>query len=295
MCTGNRYLVIGAMAAINNLANSTALRFKDKHHNQHVWRSDFAAQGSGESVLQKERKTTHLEFLVVDVPQGKPPLLSGRDAQALQYLRIYADKTHAVDREGTDSKTAMPRLLLQPGTITKENVLKGYSSVFKPACREPLDSPLHIEMDPDVTPVHAPRRHVPVAKLDRVNDELKRLSEMNLKPSQVTADTLQRIRTETSKDPAMAALYETVTNGWADERKEVPEPLRLYWSYKDEISAYGGVLYKSHKVIVPTSLRPEMVKKVHKKNQDQDSSIQQDRESLLWPGMQAAIRETCLA
>ena len=30
-------------------------------------------------------------------------------------------------------------------------------------------------MDPDVTPVHAPRRHVPVAKLDRVNDELKRL------------------------------------------------------------------------------------------------------------------------
>ena len=72
------------------------------------------------------------------------------------------------------------------------------------------------------------------------------LAEMNLKPSQVTADTLQRIRTETSKDPAMAALYETVMNGWPDERKEVPEPLRLYWSYRDEISAYDGVLYKSH-------------------------------------------------
>jgi len=115
------------------------------------------------------------------------------------------------------------------------------------------------------------------------------LAEMNLKPSQVTADTLQRIRTETSKDPAMAALYETVMNGWPDERKEVPEPLRLYWSYRDEISAYDGVLYKSHQVIVPTSLRPEMLKKIHKAHQGSDSSIQWAREALFWPGMQAAI------
>jgi len=59
--------------------------------------------------------------------------------------------------------------------ITKEDVLEHYASVFRPGRRKPLGSPLHIEMDPDVTPVHAPRRHVPVAKLDRVNDELKRL------------------------------------------------------------------------------------------------------------------------
>ena len=108
------------------------------------------------------------------------------------------------------------------------------------------------------------------------------LAEMNLKPSQATAYTLQRIRTETSKDPAMAALYETVMNGWPDERKEVPEPLRFYWNYRDEISAYDGVLYKSHQVIVPTSLRPEMLKKIHKAHQGPDSSIQRAREALFW-------------
>ena len=47
--------------------------------------------------------------------------------------------------------------------------------MFKPGRGKALGSPLHIEMDSDVTPVHAPRRRVPVAKLDRVNDELKRL------------------------------------------------------------------------------------------------------------------------
>ena len=36
---------------------------------------------------------------------------------------------------------------------------------------------MHIDLDLSVTPVHAPTRRVPVAKLDRVNEELKRLCE----------------------------------------------------------------------------------------------------------------------
>ncbi len=139
----------------------------------------------GDQTLQPEVKVTlcwerkgklHiLEFLVVDVPQGKPPLISGRNAQALNHLRIYVDEIHAVDGEGSDGKTATPHLLLQPGTITKEDILECYNSVFKPGRGKPLGSPLHIEMDPDVTPVQAPRCHVPVSKLDKVNDKLKRL------------------------------------------------------------------------------------------------------------------------
>ena len=34
---------------------------------------------------------------------------------------------------------------------------------------------MHIDLDPSVTPIHAPMRHVPVAKIDKVNEELKRL------------------------------------------------------------------------------------------------------------------------
>ena len=37
-----------------------------------------------------------------------------------------------------------------------------------------------------------------------------------------------------------------------------------------------------------------MLKKIHKAHQGPDSSIRRARESLFWPGMQAAIRETCL-
>ena len=112
-----------------------------------------------------------IDFLVDNVPNQKPPLLSGRDAQALDYLKVYPDETNAVEEE-------IPRNMqsLQPlGKLTKEDVLHHYSNVFKPGRGNPLRTPLHIELDPNVTPVHASTRRVPVAKLDRVNDELKRL------------------------------------------------------------------------------------------------------------------------
>ena len=118
---------------------------------------------------------------------------------------------------------------------------------------------------------------------------------MDLTPNWVTADTLKRIRQETAKDPVLAALQTVVTNGWRSERKEAPEELRVYWNFRDELSVYDDVLYKSHQVIVPASLRPKMLRKIHKAHQGADSSIRRARESLFWPGMQAAIRESCLS
>jgi len=40
-----------------------------------------------------------INFLVVDLPFNKPPLLCGKDPQAFDYLKIYADETHAVEKK----------------------------------------------------------------------------------------------------------------------------------------------------------------------------------------------------
>lgn len=60
---------------------------------------------------------------------------------------------------------------------------------------------------------------------------------------------------------------------------------------RDEISVYDGVVYRSHQVIVPSSLREEMLHKIHKAHQGADGSIRRSRESLFWPGMQVGIKE----
>ena len=117
------------------------------------------------------------------------------------------------------------------------------------------------------------------------------LVEMDLKPSNVTADTLERIRTETSKDPVLSILNSATMTGWPDERKSVPEEIRGFWSYREEITADNGVLFKLDQVIVPSSLRAEMLRKIHKAHQGYDSSIRRARECLFWPGMQSDIQK----
>ena len=132
-----------------------------------------------------------IDFLLVNVPDGKPALLSGRDAQALNYLKVYADETaNAVEEEIPHN----PQPALPLGKLTKNDVLQFYSNVFRPGRGSPLGTSMHIELDPNVRPVHAQVRRVPVAKLDRVNDELERLSKEGIiKPVSQPTDWLSNI------------------------------------------------------------------------------------------------------
>ena len=117
----------------------------------------------------------------------------------------------------------------------------------------------------------------------------------DIEPNRVTSETMQRIKQETAKDSVLLSLCDVVARGWPAERKETPEHLRQYWSFRDEISVYDGVVYRSHQVIVPSSLREEMLHKIHKAHQWAYSSMRRARESLFWPGMQTAIKEKCLS
>ena len=119
------------------------------------------------------------------------------------------------------------------------------------------------------------------------------LTQMDLSPNLVKPGTMNQIREETGKDPSLMTLNKVVLGGWPSQKSEVPEQIRAYWDFRDEISVYNGVLFKSHKVIVPKVLRPELLQNVHKAHQGADSSIRRARESVYWPGMQAAIRQTC--
>ena len=80
------------------------------------------------------------------------------------------------------------------GTLTSEDILSHYPNVFKPGLGKLLRRPMHIDLDPSGTPVHAPTRRVPVAKLDRVNEELKRLCEEGIiRPVTQTIDWLSNM------------------------------------------------------------------------------------------------------
>ena len=73
---------------------------------------------------------------MVDVPQEKPPLLSGNDAQALQFLNIFAEKAHMADNVVNSPPS---HLVLR--SITKQDVLPHYANIFELGCGEAPQKP----------------------------------------------------------------------------------------------------------------------------------------------------------
>ena len=186
-------------ASTCNTIPSSLLRKLFSNAKIHRTRSKINTYGSetmrpeGQVTLCCERRgRIHtIDFLVVNVPDGNQALLSGRDAQALYYLKVYADETaNAVEEEIPHN----PQPVLPLGKLTKNDVLQFYWNVFRPGRGSPLGTPMHIELDPNVRPVHAQVRRVPVAKLDRVNEELERLSnEGIIKPVSQPTDWLSNM------------------------------------------------------------------------------------------------------
>ena len=69
-----------------------------------------------------------------------------------------------------------------------------------------------------------------------------------------------------------------VAHGWPLDKSQVPTALRQYYPFRDELAVYNGVLYKSHKVLIPVKLEFTMLKKLHHGHQGGESVIRRARE-----------------
>ena len=105
------------------------------------------------------------------------------------------------------------------------------------------------------------RRGVPVQirgalELFRVELETMELDSPEMYPS-----TLEEIKAETRADPTLSVVREFVAHGWPSNKSQVPTALRHYYPLRDELAVYHGVVYKSHKVLIPVKLQSTMLKK----------------------------------
>ena len=89
----------------------------------------------------------------------------------------------------------------------------------------------------------------------------------------------------------LAVLRATVMQGWPDTKQEVPDSVREYWSYRDELSVMDGVVYKGMRFVVPPSMRRHMMAHIHSSHQGIVKCKRRAGEALFWPGMSSQIEE----
>lgn len=105
---------------------------------------------------------------------------------------------------------------------------------------------------------------------------------------------LHEIRVATSNDPDMCELVEVVRRGWPEKRYSCPSSVLEYWNFRDQVTVNEGIVMKSQKVVIPRSLRQEMMDKVHSGHMGVDKCLQRARDVIFWPKMSSDITDMVL-
>jgi hypothetical protein len=69
------------------------------------------------------------------------------------------------------------------------------------------------------------------------------------------------IREQTTTDPVLQCLVDTIRQGWPETIQELPRDIREYWAYRDEllVSIKDGIILKGERVLIPTPLRKDIL------------------------------------
>ncbi|XP_048582219.1 uncharacterized protein K02A2.6-like [Nematostella vectensis] len=107
----------------------------------------------------------------------------------------------------------------------------------------------------------------------------------------VDSSTLQKFKEASNCDVTSQVVMEYVVKGWPAEKHQLDELAREYWSFREELSVEDGLLFKADRIIVPRSLRAEVLEEIHGAHMGENKSLSFAREYVFWPSMTAQIKD----
>lgn len=110
----------------------------------------------------------------------------------------------------------------------------------------------------------------------------------------VTDRRFDLIRQSIREDREMRLLKRVILEGWPSSRAKCDPDIIEYWNHRDELSFEDDLIFRGQTLLIPKSLRQEMVKQVHTGHLGVTKTLQRAKDCLFWPGMQKQITEHVL-
>ena len=105
----------------------------------------------------------------------------------------------------------------------------------------------------------------------------------------VSEQKLTQIRQETDNDESLKLLKSVIMKGWPETRSELNTKVQDFWNFRDELSVYNDIIFKGERIVIPLSMRPEMLEKVHESHLGIEKSRSRARDIMFWPKMSQDI------
>ena len=102
---------------------------------------------------------------------------------------------------------------------------------------------------------------------------------------------LTQLKEATKEDETLCRLKATIEKGWPTHRKSAEPSIRQYWGIRDELHVAEHLIFKDERVVIPSCMRADVLKKVHETHLGIEKCKARARASMYWPGMTNDIEE----
>ena len=103
-----------------------------------------------------------------------------------------------------------------------------------------------------------------------------------------TEKRLREIAEGQKVDPAISKVREFCLGGWP---RNVPQELRSYFAVHSELSIVGDLLLKGSRLVVPPSLRRDVLEHVHEGHQGMVKCLERVRTSVWWLNVNSEVKD----
>lgn len=156
-----------------------------------------------------------------------------------------------------------------------------------------------LKYDLDVTYIPGKEMHIADAlsrafnnyqyKMDTDSSLNEVVHSVNMSENRIT-----EFQTETQNDEVLKELITVVQDGWPHSKQKIKDSLKFYYSKKNEIYFENGLLFYNHRIIVPMSLRHQMVTQLHQAHFGITKTVARAKSILYWPNMDQSIESEIL-
>lgn len=75
----------------------------------------------------------------------------------------------------------------------------------------------------------------------------------------VSTEKIAQIKEATKNDNELCTLKQIIKTGWPESKEDVPKPIHLYYTFREELTFQDGIIFKGERIVVPQSVRNDML------------------------------------
>lgn len=128
-------------------------------------------------------------------------------------------------------------------------------------------------------------------KTEIPNMEVEAFVDSVVKMLYASPEKLKEIKEKQVADATLTKLRSQISE-WPENIKKVPKEIRQFWTNREDITECDGILLKGNQIIIPDSMKSEMLAVVHQGHLGIELSQNRAKTAIYWPGMLKQIEET---